>query len=192
MGSSRRSVGVVLVCALMGATDASAGSSALDRGELDVVLSKVRGSGVPKVVVTGVVDAPVEEVWKVVSDCRRSSDLFEGVYGVERHSHGGGASVCSSKFSMPFPFSDLKSKMKYSSEVTAGKRRVSWRLVSGDFARSTGSWVVTPYEGSSERALVRYTTHAEPNIPVPGWLQEQGLRDTIPSGVRKLQALVGR
>ncbi len=192
MGSRWRGFGAFVVCAALGVTDASAGSSALERGEIDLVMSEVKGSGVPRATVKGLVDASVEDVWAVVSDCRRSGKLFEGVYAIKRHSHSGGSSVCSSKFSMPFPFSDLKSKMKYRTEVTASNRRVSWRLVAGDFTRSTGSWVVTPYEGSSTRTLVEYTSHAEPNIPVPGWLQEQGLRDTIPSGVRNLRKVLGR
>ena len=171
--------------------NASAGGG-IEGGKIDVKMEKVSGSDLPRVVVTAVIDAPADEIWALVSDCRKTGKLFEGVYGAKRHAHDADTSVCSSKFSMPFPFSDLSSKMKYRRSKDGDRRISAWKLVSGDFERSEGRWIVEPYESSSERTWVRYVSHAEPSIPVPGWLQEQGLRDTVPSGMKKLRALVTR
>lgn len=184
--------GVALAALAAASPEAMAGSGALSKGEIMLELVKEKGSGVPRVSAKAVVDAPADEVWALLSDCRKTGALFDGVKDVKRHHHADATSVCSSTFSMPFPFSNLSSKMKYTRTTRGDVRTSSWRLVSGDFSRSTGSWKVEPYEGSTTRTLVRYTAHAEPDIPVPGWMQESGLKDSTMGAIRKLRKLAGR
>ena len=184
--------GVALAALVVVSPEAMAGSGALSKGKIMLKLTEEKGSGVPRVSARAVIDAPADKVWALLSDCRKTGTLFDGIKNIKRHQHTDTTSVCSSTFSMPFPFSDLSSKMKYTRTTNGSVRKSSWRLSSGDFARSTGSWTVEPYEGSTTRTLVRYTAHAEPNIPVPGWMQESGLKDSTMGAMRKLRKHVRR
>ena len=146
----------------------------------------------------GVVDAPPEQVWEVISDYDSQSewmpDLKEESRVLERED---GDEICLSANDFPWPLADrtYKLRYRYEQETVDGVERfvATWSYVdgSGNIDDIDGYWLVQPFDGDDERTLVRQQTIVDLGVSVPGFLMKRGSRNKLPNIIEALRERVG-
>ena len=161
--------------------------SRLSAGELLLSIEPVAGSDTPAYVVRGVLEAPVERVWALVSDCSRYRDTMVRVAASEALPPRGELQVCLLVMAMPFPLPNLKviAGATHSRDERGATRR--WHLLEGDFAIHEGAWLLEPFEGSANRTLVTHRARVRPKLPVPEGLLAASKKETLAETLRKLR-----
>lgn len=163
----------------------------LGKGDIIVKSVKVKGARVPEFTVSGVVNAPLDAVWKVVSDCDNYESVMPRVEAASVVKRKGNLSHCKVRVDLPFPLSHLDSV----TAVTVGKpqvdgaRRMSWRLVKGDYRRHEGQWTLSSFgPKDSGRTLVVYTVLVDPKLAVPPGLLRRSQAKEFPGVIKGIRA----
>lgn len=161
----------------------------LARGEVVLHFTQAPGSDFPVATARVLVDAPPEEVWRIVSDCERTGEVMPDVLTSGVIPEGTRASRCSVVVDMPFPLQDLLSVTRAVLDVEPGVRwQRSWRLVEGDFTVNEGYWRVEPATGG--RTLATYHIDVRPKVPLPSWLVAFIQRAKLPEMMERLRRVV--
>ena len=182
----------------------------LARGEIVVELAKEPGTHTLVGTATGVVDAPLEQVWAVLGDYNHFAEFmprFKACFmlkpealtkiGDARDLHKVEptlrACLQDSLISdtlllyhcldFPFPVGDRRDILR------AVRDRINYRThytqVMGDMKVNEGGWDLLPY---GDKTLAIYTTRSDVGTPIPGFLLSLGTRSILPDvikGVRK-------
>lgn len=166
----------------------------LDRGEIVVKSKAVKGSAIPMFKVTGVVDAPVDKVWALVSNCDGYVGVMPRVEKSRTLKKRGAKTTCSTRVDLPFPLSHLDAVTENTTEKSApGTRRMSWELVRGDYKRHRGDWDLRPFgEADSGRTLIVYHALVEPSLAVPKGMIASGQRRELPAVIKGLRRAAKR
>lgn len=165
----------------------------LEAGEVLITTKKIGDSPIPQARVRALVDAPVETVWALVSDCDNYKKNMVRVESAKKlwekgkaDSPEGAVVVCTTTIDMPFPLSNLTSKTAGKHTIKDGVYRRAWKLLKGDYHSNTGSWTVKKYK-DTDRTLVEYKIHAVPKILVPAFLQEAAQSSSLPELIGHLR-----
>jgi len=165
----------------------------LGSGEILVSATKVKGSPQPQATVMGVIDAPPEKVWAIISNCADYKRTMIRVSESKQLWKKGNVHRCRVTVDLPFPLSTLTATTDAVHKVVPGKKwQRSWSLVEGDFERNTGSWTLAPFDADSKRTLVIYKAHAVPNLPIPDGIRRAAQRKTLPNIIENLRKQVTR
>ena len=159
----------------------------LDKGNISVKSRAVKGTSTPETLVVAVVDAAPEVVWRLVSDCAKYKKTMNRIASSKLLSQTGDEHICEVEIEMPFPLSNLKGTTRAKHQVSAQRWERSWSLIKGDYKFNNGSWVLEPFEGSSQRTLVTYRVHAEPTTSVPDWVRERAQKKSLPEMIERLR-----
>jgi len=184
-----------LVCSLFlpaTSADAASGKKArLGAGEILVSSKKVPGSEQPRATVMGVIDAPPEKVWGIISKCADYKRTMVRVSESRQLWKKGNVHRCRVTVDLPFPLSTLTATTDAVHKVVPGKKwQRTWSLVEGDFERNSGSWTLAPFDSASQRTLVIYKVHAVPNLPIPDGIRRAAQRKTLPGIIENLRKQV--
>lgn len=162
----------------------------LGKGEIFVDTAAVAGSDVPRLILTGVVDAPPAEVWPIIEQCARYKEFMPRTVESEELSRDGNVIRCRTKIDFPWPMDDLGAVTRAEHTVTDGKWERRWTLESGDYHRIEGSWVLTPFEGDPNRTRAEYRMFAVPKSGIPGFIRDAAQKNAIPDVMRALRSQV--
>jgi len=141
----------------------------LARGETTTSTQSEPGSPNPRLIVRRVLDVAPPQVWAVIEDIDRYAEFMPRVK-VSRvvGREDGGVILSHSEVAMPFPLRNLKAEIRGVHTVVEGERwERRWRMISGDYKRNEGGWLLTPFEGDAARTLLEYQILVVPNIPIP-------------------------
>jgi ribosome-associated toxin RatA of RatAB toxin-antitoxin module len=174
---SLRRCAVVLGCAI--AASAAAADPPVTSKE-----TIVAGHALPRIDATTLIDAPVERLWPLVSECNRFREYMD-LESAREIGRRGTWSRCELVVDVPFPFGKLRSVSDQLDERAAGRYRVSWKLVSGDYLYDEGFWELTSL--GPTRTRVRYVTLTEPRLPVPRGMLLDGQRDFVKDLLARLR-----
>ena len=164
--------------------------SRLEKGEIVVSAEAVKGSGMPRLSMTAVIDAPPEKVWALIDDCGSYRQSIARIVASKELSRDGGEVDCRLTAGMPFPFDDLTAETHAIHRVESGVRwSRSWTLLKGDYTENTGSWVLTRFREDPSRTRVEYQIHLEPKIAVPDALVQRAQKKGLPDVIVKLREL---
>ncbi len=160
----------------------------------DVTLKSeaVAGSAIPFSIVEGVIDAPPDAVWAVVSRCGDYIKNMPRIAASQELSRTGDelsfTTTCKVTADLPFPFSDLVSVSKAVHTVTPGEKYLrKWTFVSGDYEINEGSWTLVGLEGG-KKTRATYRIRAKPNLPLPDGMIASFSKDTLPEVIRRVRA----
>ncbi|MEN9799752.1 MAG: hypothetical protein RL653_3449 [Pseudomonadota bacterium] len=162
----------------------------LHAGEIFVTSEKVAGTDMPLSQLEGVVEAPPEAVWAIVSACGNYAKHFQRILASEELTREGNVVTCKVTTDMPFPLSDLTSINRAVHTVEPGKRwKREWKLVEGDYEFNQGSWELTPFRGDPKRTLARYRLHAQPKVGLPQGIIRAAQGGNLPNVMNRLREL---
>ena len=123
-------------------------SAFADDDDIKVSQQKFPDSDVPFNVVEGVVNAPPEDVWAVVSKCNNYAKTMPRILKSKELSREGDEATtwkakCEVTADLPFPLSDLTGITIATHKVEAGgKYSREWTLLSGDYDINHGAWII--------------------------------------------------
>ena len=156
-------------------------------GTITVKAYGVKGSEAPKIVVKAIIDAPIEKVWAVVSDCNTYKDHFDRIERSKELKRQGKVVFCETEVDLPFPMSNLTAQTRAVHVETGPVWSRKWTLVKGDYLVNDGSWVVHRHKGSPTRTFAIYTIHAEPTTSVPDWVRNKAQKSALPDMIKRLR-----
>ncbi|NUN15006.1 MAG: hypothetical protein HUU55_15360 [Myxococcales bacterium] len=184
-GWKQVTLGIVLMWP--GFVAAESASERVKRGDIVVQTANVAGSSTPKVIASAIVDAPMEKVWAVISNCSDYPKNMVRVADAQELSRNGNKVRCKVTIDMPAPLSDLSATTD--AVHTVGKKRCErkWTLVEGDYKHNEGSWKLERLGEDGQKTLVVYEVFAEPNIAIPQALQKLAQEKSVPDLFKKLR-----
>ena len=185
----RLTLPTVLILLFFSATAFASEEARLADGEILVTAQNVAGSDVPKAIVKGVINAPPQRVWDIVSNCDRYEGRLPRIRAAREIERSGNTVVCEVTVALPFPISDLTARTRATHTEGPREWRREWTLIEGDYQRNDGSWVLTPFQGDPNRTLAVYTVHAEPNSRVPQRLRNRAQESSLPDVIETLRNL---
>ena len=166
----------------------------LAAGKIYVTAHKVKGTDVPELRVTAVVEAPPERIWPLVSNCNQFSRTMPRISSGRIVSRKGNVMICKVTVDVPFPLSDLTSTTHNTMDERPGKGYYArhWKMISGDYTKNRGSYIVSRFEKNPKRSLVRYIVFVIPKTNVPTWLRSMAQKKSLPKMIRKIRNIAKR
>ncbi len=180
----------LLLVALPGAAGAERPTEAgLAKGKIYVNEHKVKGTDSPEMRITAVVEAPPERIWPLVSNCNQFSRTMPRISKGKILSRKGNIMVCRVTVDVPFPLSDLTSTTRnvIHKRPADGYYARHWKMISGDYKRNRGSYIVSRFKKNPKRTLVKYIVFVEPKMAVPTWLRAMAQKKSLPKMIRKIR-----
>ena len=163
----------------------------LERGEV-VVRSWKSKRGFPRGLARVLIEAPPEQVFRIIDNCNRYRYNMKLVSHSKQLSRKGPVVVCEVVVDLPFPFGSLRSVTKGVHQVGPPVWGRKWTLVSGDYQVNQGAWELTRYRSDAGRTLVTYRTHIEPDMSLPDFVVASSQKRSLPMMLKGLRDLVVR
>jgi len=90
---------------------------------------------------------------------------------------------------MPLPFPDrwLLLKMK----INTDQYNMYWKMIYGNMLITDGSWELKQHGRNSSETIAVYTTYSKSLIPIPVFIMNIGLNNTLPDIIKGLRRRVG-
>ena len=166
----------------------------LSAGKIYVNAYKVKGTEAPEMRITAVINAPPARVWELVSNCNQFSRTMPRILKGRILSHKGNKMICRVTVDVPFPLSDLTSTTLNTivKRQREGYYARHWKLISGDYTRNRGSYIVSRFNNNPRRSLVRYIVFVIPKTNVPTWLRAMAQKKSLPGMINKLRKIAKR
>jgi hypothetical protein len=160
----------------------------LEAGE--IVVDDVPAGPMPFLTMQGVVDAPPEVVWDVVSHCGLYQGRMPRIVESEELASDGEHVRCRTVVETAWPMGNLTSISRALHTVGPGVWKREWALESGDYVFNEGSWTLTPFDASATRTLVVYRLHAQANLHVPLVMQQIAQKRALPDTLAAVRRVV--
>jgi hypothetical protein len=159
---------------------------------LHVFSRKLAGAGIHEVAATGVVDAPLQTVARVIADYGRYPEFMPYVSTCRVVARSGARAWVFQQLRFPFPISDRY----YTIKLTAGDPaaagalfRVDWQLADDlpvlpkgegePVAGNRGFWKLEPLE-NGRRTHLTYYIYTDPGGALPAWVVNLANRAGVP------------
>lgn len=145
----------------------------LDAGEVLVALEAVEGSGIREGVGSGVIDFPVERVYRAVADLEHWDEWVPFMTAADARELPGGEVESRQRLEFPALVGTREFRVRATATApsAAGPRRwtVTWSYVpgSGNVAAHRGSWTLT--EHAPGRTLATCRLFTDPGGITPAW-----------------------
>ena len=188
--SRRLAIALLLVCSSHVSADPSEDGlrARLETGE--IVVDAVPADPMPFLTMEGVVDAPPEVVWDVVSHCGLYRGRMPRIIDSEELASDHGHVRCRTVVETAWPMGNLTSITRAVHTVGSGVWKREWALESGDYAFNEGSWTLTPFDAAATQTLVVYRLHAQANLRVPLVMQQVAQKHALPDTLVAVRRIV--
>ena len=164
----------------------------LGRGEVIVETRPAEKDGRNSAQVRAVIEAPLQEVWKIIDDCDGFKDVWERIIESSTLPSKGDDDRCTSTLAMPWPFSDIRSDVTVTREVNGDSMTRQWLMFEGDMKHNEGSWNLSHFQNDPNRTLAIYRTTVEFHQPIPGPLQRWIQRKQLPQMIHELRVATSK
>lgn len=202
-----------IICLVLFAEDQGI-KKKLKQGKLIVHLRKFPNGNLRMGRVMGVVDAPIDKVWQVITDYNHFKDFMpkisesfmvnpKAVEGInfneikdwpkmERMLRKFKLEEIQSdtvyfynRFDSPWPFSDYYYILKII--LSPANYSTHWSMIGGNMEVNDGCWELTPFE---DKTLAIYTFCIDPGTPIPPTFLRMGMRITLPDVIKAVRRRV--
>jgi len=166
--------------------------SRLEAGEtlvLDLPPSDGKGIGV---LVMGLIAAPPDQVWRVMSDCDAQDEFLPRILHAEVRDRDGDDHTCDLVVDVPFPLEDLRTATRHHvRRLPDGGYQRYWALLPGDWSyhRNMGSWTVNPF-ADGRRSLLVNRLDLLPKSSIPEWILRAAHTQQAPETFDAIRARV--
>jgi len=161
------------------------GAGAEAKATVSLVEVAVAAHDMPRLEASLTIEAPIDEVWALVSDCTRFGDFMSDIDSARLLWRRKEKTRCRLVVDVPFPFGSLENVSDAVAERQPGLYRQSWKLVTGDFHYDEGFWELR--STAHGHTLVRYVSLVEPKLPVPRGLLLSGQKDYVLDMLQRLR-----
>lgn len=185
----------------------------LSKGEVISFIQLLPESRTHRCELIGLIQAPIDDVWKVISDYNRYNEFMprtpvtflvdpETIISFQKENisnwnqfeenlkehrvekHGENPFYFYNRFKMPFPLKDRHSVLKV--ERNPEIYRSKWTEVLGNTRVYTGSWTLSPFEEKTGTTLVIYALDVDTGINLPAKIIQSAMKK-FPEIIRSLR-----
>ncbi|MFH1018116.1 MAG: SRPBCC family protein [Pseudomonadota bacterium] len=152
----------------------------LGKGKILATNTRVEGGGYDRATVKGVIEAPLEKVWLVVTDYEHYGEFMPNTKENVVLTRTSQEIVYRSLLHMPFPLPNVAYETSVSIPTDHGT--ISFKMVPGtgkgvkDF---DGGWVLSVFEGDANRTLAEYNVRMVPTVHWPKWVMRMMTKGTL-------------
>lgn len=154
-----------------------------------VEVESVEGARMPALHIRAAMSARWTAVTALFDDCGKHKHLLPRAKETVELSREGDRVRCRYTLEAPWPLGEqvVITRATHRSDGERFTRR--WQLESGPFKRYEGTWTVTKH--GEDASLVDMRMHIEPDVPLPTFLLERGVKSGGPAMLARLRALLG-
>lgn len=139
------------------------------------------------VVVVGLVDAPVEETYRVYSDFANYGRIFGLPESRVMQQEG---NTILGRFAVDFPWPFGRRWTLNEAILEPGQRSFTFKRRDGSFKIYEGSLKVLPETPTRSRVI--YAARIDPNLPVPPWIVQWAQERVFPEVIRNVRKLLAK
>jgi len=159
----------------------------VESGNIAVRLERDESSTTGKFLIVGYVNAPVDDIWTLITTKARHSELYPEVKKHEITDINGNVEEHYYVFDYPWPFDDrwlvthlIKDKSKY---------QITWVRKDGTIKESKGSWSFISV--GPKKTLIVYRVQIDPGISVlPDWFIRWGTGYAAPKVILRIREVL--
>jgi ribosome-associated toxin RatA of RatAB toxin-antitoxin module len=149
----------------------------LARGEVVVRVEPSPGQGNERVQAAILIDGPAEPIWKIINDCRQTTEFITGLKGCRVLQQDGAGEVIEHRMQI----SKLLPEVTYIFRAEYQRyRRIDFKRKSGDLKEFEGSWVLESVDRGRPRTLAIYSLFLDAGALLPQWAAQMILRQDLP------------
>ena len=149
----------------------------LAKGEVVVRVEPSDGQGNERVQAAILIDGPAEPIWKIINDCRQTTEFISGLKGCRVLQQDGSGDLIEHRMQI----SKLLPEVKYIFRAEYQRyRRIDFKRMSGDLKEFEGSWVLEPIDRGKPQTLVIYSIFLDAGLLLPQWAVQMILRQDLP------------
>ncbi len=149
----------------------------LAKGEVVVRVEPSDGQGNERVQAAILIDGPAEPIWKIINDCRQTTEFISGLKGCRVLQQDGSGDLIEHRMQI----SKLLPEVKYIFRAEYQRyRRIDFKRTSGDLKEFEGSWVLEPIDRGKPQTLVIYSIFLDAGLLLPQWAVQMILRQDLP------------
>ena len=159
----------------------------LDRGE---IIARAERGDLIRMEIVAVIDAPLEDVWRVVWDFGSAADWVPDMVSTEVVERGNGWFTADAITGLPFPLRDRSYRLRVARHPMSGDVRAShWENETGhgNINVLRGFWVVEPWQDDPARTLARQVTWMDFGLIVPDGMVARAARRELPATMEALR-----
>ena len=173
---------------LVGAAELSDEERAkLQQGEAVVRTLEIEGNR--RVEAFILIDAPVEEIWRVMLDCAAAPEFVPNMRRCEVFDTAEDESWQIIEHEVKYGWIAPRTVYRFRAEYEAG-RHIHFERISGDLRHLKGDWRLQPASQEGASILVSYSVFIDPGILVPGFMVRRALRRDVPDVLHALRERV--
>jgi coenzyme Q-binding protein COQ10 len=149
----------------------------LAKGEVVVRVEPSDGQGNERVQAAILIDGPAEPIWKIINDCRQTTEFIPGLKGCRVLQQDGSGDLIEHRMQI----SRLLPAVKYIFRAEYQRyRRIDFKRTSGDLKEFEGSWVLESIDRGKPQTLVIYSIFLDAGLLLPQWAVQMILRQDLP------------
>ena len=158
----------------------------LMQGEVLVAVINAEGPSQGMVAATILIEAPVERIWQVMTDCGEIPTFVPGVESCQIMSSGPDWEVIKHEVKWIW----LLPKFQYVFRATyQPNKQIDFVRIDGDLKAMQGIWRLSPGRINTQ-TIVHYQVYLDPGFLVPQWLVRRALKKDLPAVLTALRSKV--
>ena len=160
--------------------------SQLKDGNILVYVQRSEGQQKGMVEALVLIDAPVETIWKIMTDCPGAPTFMPGLKACKVLDSGKNWEIIRHEVKWIWFFPRISYVFRADYQIN---RRIDFVKIKGDLREMKGSWHLFPLD-EADQTIVRYEVYLDPSFFIPQWLVERSLMTDLPDMLDALRTKV--
>jgi len=149
----------------------------LAKGEVVVRVEPSPRKGHERVQAAILIDGPAEAIWKILNDCRQTTEFIAGLKGCRVLKRDGSGELIEHRMQISRLLPEVKYIFRAEYEPY---RRIDFKRRSGDLEAFEGSWVLESFDREKPQTLVIYSLFLDAGVLLPQWAARLILKQDLP------------
>jgi ribosome-associated toxin RatA of RatAB toxin-antitoxin module len=155
-------------------------------GEVLVAVSNADGPSKGMVEATILIDAPVKNIWQIMTDCDEIPTFVPGVKSCQVLSAGKNWEIIRHEVKWIWLLPKLSYVFRASYQEN---QQIDFVRIEGDLREMRGTWRLSPLN-TGNQTIVQYRVYLDPGFFVPQWIVRRSLKGDLPAVLIALRTKV--